>query len=141
MRPTVNHVLRATLSFCTGLSLAVGAVGASSQKTGLSSDGVTLQLARRIEAAQADYLAARHTILQRINQWFHIDYEALYRRYDAHDREYRQQLEAVEKIQDDEAKRKEMIEKGFAQAKKFDWSLTGAETLAVYEANLRKGKS
>ena len=41
----------------------------------------------------------------------------------------------------DEAKRKEMIEKGFAQAKKFDWSLTGAETLAVYEANLRKGKS
>lgn len=107
MKPIVNRVLRATLSLCACLPLAVGAVEASSQQTGPSWDGVNQALATRIEAAQAEYLATRHTILQRINQWFRIDYEALYRRYDAHDREYRQQLEAVEKIQDDEAKRKE----------------------------------
>ncbi len=68
---------------------------------------VNLQLASRIHAVQADYLNARQAILQQINEWFNIDYEALFRQYDAHDREYRQQVEAVEKIQDEVVKQKE----------------------------------
>lgn len=70
-------------------------------------DGANQRLTERMHAAQTEYLAARHAILRHLNERFGIDYEALFRRHDARDREYRQQLAAVEKIQDDGAKQQE----------------------------------
>lgn len=113
MKPVINRVLRCSLWVCLPVLWIAGQAGLpllveAADVHPVPLDGANLQLAERIRTAQADYLSARQAILQQINESFNIDYEALYRRYDARDREYRQQSAVVERIQDGPAKQREL---------------------------------
>lgn len=76
--------------------------------TGAFADGSAEQLAKRISLVQLEYDTARRALTGTINQSFSIDYDSLHLRYQDHERDYRQRLAIVEKIEDRDMKQAEM---------------------------------